>query len=199
MKLFEKIGLNSGSKATDSAAHELYMSLCEDKYQRYPYEKNSLGEGMFVINQVIGEYWKPRYLIDGKKETAVEFMDSNTTLKTVCHDDIDWSTLEGLPREVVERASRLNAVFPTFVKGYHNGVAEMSWQINPDGRYYMDDDGYGMTDDIEITLYAYVDRSGKPLVKFRNIKDYDELEVMEREARRRGSRWSMKCLLAVGL
>ncbi len=42
MKLFEKIGLNSGSKATDSAAHELYMSLCEDKYQRYPYEKNSL-------------------------------------------------------------------------------------------------------------------------------------------------------------
>ena len=154
---------------------------------------------MFVINQVIGEYWKPRYLIDGKKETAVEFMDSNTTLKTVCHDDIDWSTLEGLPREVVERASRLNAVFPTFVKGYHNGVAEMSWQINPDGRYYMDDDGYGMTDDIEITLYAYVDRSGKPLVKFRNIKDYDELEVMEKEARRRGSRWSMKCLLAVGL
>ena len=75
----------------------------------------------------------------------------------------------------------------------------MSWQINPDGRYYMDDDGYGMTDDIEITLYAYVDRSGKPLVKFRNIKDYDELEVMEKEARRRGSRWSIKCLLAVGL
>ena len=56
-----------------------------------------------------------------------------------------------------------------------------------------------MTDDIEITLYAYVDRSGKPLVKFRNIKDYDELEVMEKEARRRGSRWSIKCLLAVGL
>lgn len=58
----------------------------------------------------------------------------------------------------------------------------MSWQINPDGRYYMDDDGYGMTDDEEITIYSYVDRAGKPLVKIRCIKNYSELEQMEQDA-----------------
>ena len=49
----------------------------------------------------------------------------------------------------------------------------------------MDEDGYGMTDDEEITIYSYVDRAGKPLVKFRNIKDYGELKVMEKEARKK--------------
>ena len=41
-----------------------------------------------------------------------------------------------------------------------------------------------MTNDEEITIYSYVDRAGNPLVKFRNIKDYGELEEMEKEARR---------------
>ena len=48
----------------------------------------------------------------------------------------------------------------------------------------MDEDGYGMTDDEEITIYSYVDRAGKPLVKFRYIKDYSELDEMEKEARK---------------
>ena len=92
--------------------------------------------------------------------------------------------MEGLPQDAKKKKKKLNAHFPTFVRGYKNGVAEVSWQINPDGRYYMDEDGYGMTDDEEITIYSYVDRAGKPLVKFRNIKDYSELDEMKIEARR---------------
>ncbi|MCD8235182.1 MAG: hypothetical protein LUD00_00705 [Prevotellaceae bacterium] len=168
----------------ETAAHGLHKTLSVEEYTHYPYEKQSLDEDMYVINQVIGEYWKPRYLVDEKKKTAVEFMDSWTTLQTVCADDIDWKSLEGLPQDAIDKAKELNAHFPTFVRGYKNGVAEVSWQINPDGRYYMDEDGYGMTDDEEITIYSYVDRTGNPLVKFRNIKDYGELEEMEKEARR---------------
>jgi hypothetical protein len=55
-------------------------------------------------------------------------------------------------------------------------VAEVSWQINPDGRYYMDEDGYGMTDDEEITIYGFIDQKAKVVVKFRNINEcYGEL------------------------
>lgn len=147
-------------------------------------ERRDLDDGMGVINQVIGEYWKPRFLMDEKSKTAVEFMDSCTILKTICTDDIDWMSLEGLPQDAIDKAKELNALFPTFVRSYKKDVAEVSWQINPDGRYYMDEDGYGMTNDEEITIYSYVDRAGKPLVKFRNIKDYDELNEMEKEARR---------------
>lgn len=172
-----------GKQVEETTAHSLYKALSVDTYTQYPYEKQDLDEGMFVINQVIGEYWKPRYLVDEKNKTAVEFMDSWTTLKTICTDDIDWLSLERLPQDAIEKAKVLNANFPTFVRGYKKGVASVDWQLNPDGRYYMDEDGYGMTDDEEITIYGYIDRNGKPLVKFRVIKYFKELDKME-EARK---------------
>lgn len=182
MKNFTPLG--KGKQVEETATHILYKTLCVDTYTQYPYKKQSLDEDMYVINQVIGEYWKPRYLVDGENKTAVEFMDSWTTLQTVCPDDIDWKSLEGLSQDVIEKAKSLNTVFPTFVRSYKNDVAEVSWQINPDGRYYMDEDGFGMTDDEEITIYGYVDRNGTPLVKFRTIKDFNELNMMEKEARK---------------
>lgn len=183
MKKFKLFG--NSSPIENTGACELYKALSAEEYTQYPYEKCDLDDGMSVINQVIGGYWKPRFLMDERNKTAVEFMDSWTTLKTIRTDDIDWQSLEGLPQDAIDKAKELNAHFPTFVRGYKNGVAEVSWQINPDGRYYMDEDGYGMTDYEEITIYSYVDRTGKPLVKFRNIKDYGELKVMEKEARKK--------------
>ena len=69
-----------------------------------------------------------------------------------------------------------------FIRQFKNGVAQVSWQLNPDGRYYMDEDGFGMTDDEEVEIYGFIDMEGKVLVKFRNIEDYGELEVMRKQA-----------------
>ena len=43
----------------------------------------------------------------------------------------------------------------------------IGWQLTPDGRYYMDEDGYGMTDDEEITIYGQIDQQGKVVKKFK--------------------------------
>ena len=62
-------------------------------------------------------------------------------------------------------------------------MAEVSWQLNPDGRYYMDDDGFGMTSDEEITVYGFIDTKMNVLVKFQYIdKDWKRLDKMRREA-----------------
>ena len=59
----------------------------------------------------------------------------------------------------------------------------MSWQLNHDGRYYMDEDGFGMTDDEEIEIYGFIDQNAKVVVKFRNINEhYSELDKMRKEA-----------------
>ena len=62
-------------------------------------------------------------------------------------------------------------------------MAKVSWQINPDGRYYMDEDGYGMTDDEETEIYGFIDQNAKVVVKFKNINEhYGELDKMRKEA-----------------
>ena len=36
----------------------------------------------------------------------------------------------------------------------------MLWQVQPDGRYWEDDDGFGMTPEEEIVLYTFIDMEG---------------------------------------
>lgn len=36
----------------------------------------------------------------------------------------------------------------------------MIWQVQPDGRYWADDDGFGMNAEAEVRLYAFLDRKG---------------------------------------
>ena len=54
--------------------------------------------------------------------------------------------------------------------------------LNPDGRYYMDDDGFGMTSDREIEIYGFIDQKAEVVVKFRYINDDSELDKMRKEA-----------------
>ena len=116
------------------------------------------------------------------KKTAFEFMDDNETLVTVTEDDVDWKSLKKLPEDAILRAKHLSFHFPSFIRAFKNGVAQVDWQLNPDGRYYMDDDGFGMTDDDEINIYGFIDTEGKVVVKFQMINDDKDLERMRKEA-----------------
>lgn len=162
---------------------ELYMKLDDDEYKHGSYEIHDLGEGMAVINEIMWGWWKPRYLVNHNTRCAYEFIDSHQRLLTVTEDDIDWDSLNNLPEDAISRARALSFHFPSFIRDFKNGVAQVSWQINPDGRYYMDDDGFGMTDDEEITIYGFIDQTAKVLVKFKNINGrYAELDKMRKEA-----------------
>ena len=121
---------------------------------------------MTLVNQVIGEYWKPRYLMDNEAKCAYEFMSIDEVLQIVTDEDIDWDSLKGLPQDAFDRAKAHSFHFPGHVYQYKNGVAEVEWQLNPDGMYYRDEDGFGMTDDEEINLYGAIDKKGKVVKKF---------------------------------
>lgn len=152
---------------TDMSEEEKqYKRLCAPQYKDYPYEQRNLGEGMTLVNQVIGEYWKPRYLMDNEAKCAYEFMSSSETLQCVTDDDIDWYSIKDLPQDALDRAQRHSFHFPGYISEYKDGVAEVRWQLNPDGMYYRDEDGFGMTDDEEINLYGTIDRKGKVVKRF---------------------------------
>lgn len=103
--------------------------------------------------------------------------------RTVTKGDIDWESMKGLPEAAVCRARSLDFHFPSFVSRYENGVAQVRWELNPDGMYYMDEDGYGMTDDDEVDIYGFIDRMGNVVVKFKDIhNDRNLLKAMRMEA-----------------
>ena len=180
MDIYDKISKMLGH---ESEAEKLYKVLNTDEYKERPYEYSDLGEGMAVINETMWGWWKPRYLVNHNTKCAYEFIDGNQCLLTVSEDDIDWESLKNLPEDAIDRARALSFHFPSFIRHFENGVAQVSWQINPDGRYYMDEDGYGMTDDEEIEIYGFIDQNAKVVVKFRNINEgYSELDKMRKEA-----------------
>lgn len=41
-----------------------------------------------------------------------------------------------------------------------DGTIMMIWQVQPDGRYWEDEDGYGRTPDDEVCLYTFIDENG---------------------------------------
>lgn len=149
-----------------SEEEKLYRELCLSQYQGLSLVQNDLGEDMALLTQVIGRYWKPRYLMDKEARCAYEFMSIDEVLQIVTDEDIDWDSLKGLPQDAFDRAKAHSFHFPGHVYQYKNGVAEVEWQLNPDGMYYRDDDGFGMTDDEEINLYGAIDRKGKVVKKF---------------------------------
>lgn len=44
--------------------------------------------------------------------------------------------------------------------GLRDGRLIMYWEIQPDGRYWEDEDGFGGTSDAEVTLYTFLDENG---------------------------------------
>ena len=148
----------------------LYKKLTEKKLSENLYKTGGMG----VVYQLINGWWKPRYMLNHNIKTAFEFMSHSQYLLTVEEEDIEWSTLKKLPEDIQENARAQFAMYPTFVEGFRNGVARIRWQINPDGRYWMDDDGFGMTSDIEVEIYGYIKKEGKVVGKFRIPKEKEK-------------------------
>ena len=145
----------------------IYQKLTSPQYKTRPYSQSDLGEDMILVSQDICEYIKPRYLMDCRTKRAVEFMDKSQRLLTVTDDDIDWRSLECVEDEDAIDVARYHLfIYPGDISRYENGMAEVRWEINPDGRFYCDEDGFGMTGDVERTLYGAIDRKGKVVKKF---------------------------------
>lgn len=72
MSIYEKINQISDEPGTYD--EKMYKILCSEKYDGKGYQKQSLGEGMEIINQVIWGWWKPRFLLNHSLQTAYEWM-----------------------------------------------------------------------------------------------------------------------------
>lgn len=179
MNIYDKINRMAGEPGTYD--EKLYRILQAPKYRKGIYEMNDLGEGMSIIHECINGWWKPRFLLNNEDKKAYEVMNGNQVLMLAEEEDIDWESLSDLPEEAVLTAQYYSFRFPSFVRRFYNGVSLVSWQLNPDGRYYMDDDGFGMTNDEEVEIYGFIDKEARVIVKFQAAGD-DDLAKLRAQA-----------------
>lgn len=65
----------------------------------------------------------------------------------------------------MERVIKENR-FTSFIYPFIDGKAAFGWMVQPDGRYWEDEDGYGMTPDNAVILYALFNKEGRFITPF---------------------------------
>ena len=96
-------------------------------------------------------------------------------------DDIDWDNVNQLEHN--GDAKRLVADYGGLSIGdYQDGLARVDWMLYPDGRYFADEDGFGMEDNDEVNISAYIDTQCRVVVKFQDLEDDEKRKRLREEA-----------------
>lgn len=99
-------------------------------------------------------------------------------------DDIDWDCVNQLEHNY--DAKRLVADYGGLsISDYQDGIAYVSWMLYPDGRYFADEDGFGMEDNDEVNISAYIDTQCRVVVKFQDMEDSEKRKQLREEALKR--------------
>ncbi len=165
-------------------AKELYTELQKTMYDHYPYDRlKDKGEGMEIVEEVISNYWRMRFLVNHRTKEAYELMNRALTLTFINKEDVDWEGVKTLENN--SNAYSFSAYYQRFaVEQFKNGVALVKWTLYPDGYYFMDEDGFGMEDNDESALYGFIDKNARVVVPFQ-AKSWEELEKQRPEAEKR--------------
>lgn len=131
--LFYRANYSNGFKASDEEASVLFKILQSSDFSTPDYRHENLGDDMELISENLNGWWKPRFLLDNRKKMAVVFMNRSQHLRTITAININWNSLKGIDKDIKNRAKHLYAGYPTHIRSFINGTAEVEWQINPNG------------------------------------------------------------------
>ena len=156
------------------------MADWEKNDDQADYYHRDMGYGMLLFsNRSYGN--KQIFIVN--PATKKVYPISEPTGKLVCFslDDIDWDNVNQLEHN--GDAKRLVADYGGLsISDYKDGIAYVSWMLYPDGRYFADEDGFGMEDNDEVNISAYIDTQCRVVVKFQDMEDGEKRRKLREEA-----------------
>lgn len=111
------------------------------------------------------------FLVNKKAKKAWELLTADGRFSLWDASAVEIASAFSLPYTSRCNAIEQRAPYHFGINEFKNGVAYVSWTLQPDGQYYADDDGFGMTDDYEINFYAFIDTKANVLVPFQPMDD----------------------------
>lgn len=144
-------------------AHRRILDDIEANPSRYEI-RQLLGDKILRIDSSDG-MWLCRN--DGGTRRLITLVEHGE-VKFLTEADIEPSALRLIKQQCPYLAFKARYRFWVFP--FTGNKAAVEWTVRPDGSYYADSDGFGMTDDEEITLHGFINTKGRPIGQFRLYK-----------------------------
>lgn len=144
-------------------AHRRILNDIEANPSRYEI-RQLLGDKILRIDSSDG-MWLCRN--DGGTRRLITLVEHGE-VKFLTEADIEPSALRLIKQQCPYLAFKARYRFWVFP--FTGSKAAVEWTVRPDGSYYADSDGFGMTDDCEITLHGFINTKGRPIGQFRLYK-----------------------------
>lgn len=110
------------------------------------------------------------YLVNTKTGKA-RMIDSYGFLKGFSDEDIDFSTIDKFPHNHNAHTRRIDYAGINRWDNCEKGIFALSWMLYPDGRYFADEDGFGMEDNDELTVYCIMNDNLEVIRPFTVVPD----------------------------
>lgn len=145
-------------------AHSRILDDIEANPSRYEI-RQLLGDKILRIDSSDGSMWLCRN--DGGTRRLITLVEHGE-VKFLTEADIEPSAMRLIKQQCPYLAFKARYRFWVFP--FTGSKAAVEWTVRPDGSYYADSDGFGMTDDKEITLHGFINTKGRPIGQFRLYK-----------------------------
>ena len=162
-----------------------FMSLCkmianwfdycvENDERQDLHDMYLIGEGMAMEGCSRG----PLCMVNTETNERRQLIDETGHVVGFGEQDFDWEKLKQvehrycLDNRVVEYAGlgRYN--------NFRNELCCLSWMLYPEGRYFADEDGFGMEDNDEENIYCVIDKDLEVLIPFQPMTDSERQQLM---------------------
>ena len=156
------------------------MADWEKSDDQADYYHRDMGYGMLRFsNRSYGN--KQIFIVNPAIKKVYPISEPNGKLVGFTLDDIDWDNVNQLENNY--DAKRLVADYGGLSIGdFKDGLAYVSWMLYPDGRYFADEDGFGMEDNDEVNISAYIDTQCRVVVKFQDMEDDGKRKQLREKA-----------------
>lgn len=149
---------------TTDTEHRKILDDIEANPSRYEI-RQLLGDKILRIDSSDGSMWLCRN--DGGTRRLITLVEHGE-VKFLTEADIEPSALRLIKQQCPYLAFKARYRFWVFP--FTGSKAAVEWTVCPDGSYNADSDGFGMTDDKEITLHGFINTKGRPIGQFRLYK-----------------------------
>lgn len=147
---------------------ELYKELASDFNTEKQYFFADRGEGMMQGWERDG---RRIFLVNTEKEVAFELVNVVGSFSRWNISAVEVASVLDMPAHIQRSIISTKVDYYFGVDDFKDGFALVVWTIQPDGQYFADSDGFGMTHDQELNLYAYIDKNATFLVPFQPMDE----------------------------